>query len=233
MNILIKLVNNQPITSSLVVAEQFERDHKNVLASIKRLVDNGTIGGLDFKPTFYTDKSNRKQKMYELTERGFLIAMPFIGGSKAAQGQIKLVDAFLETHQRTSLPQNFAQALRLSAELEEQKQIAEKQRDEAIKTKAEIGSKREATAMSTASTAIKKSNKLEIELGQSQQYCTIKRMQMLYHGQQFNWRLLIKTSNSMRIPPKDIFDANYGTVKAYHLDAWKEAYAITIQVDSK
>ena len=125
MNILIKLVNNQPITSSLVISEQFERRHDNVVVSIKKLINSNAIGSLDFKETYYIDKSNRKQKMYELTERGFLIAMPFIGGSKAEQGQIKLVDAFLETHQRSSLPQNFAQALRLSAELEEQKQIAD------------------------------------------------------------------------------------------------------------
>jgi Rha family phage regulatory protein len=228
MNILIKLVNNQQITNSIVISEQFGRDHKNVLASIRKLVDNGTIGRLDCKPTSYTDKSNRNQKMYELTERGFLIAMPFIGGNKAEQGQIRLVDAFLETHQRPSLPQNFAQALRLSAELEEQKQIAEQQRDEAIRTKAEIGSKREATAMNTASTAIKKANKLKIELDQSQRYCTIKRMQMLCHGQKFNWKLLKKTCIAMGLPAKPVFDANYGKVNAYHLDVWKETYAITL-----
>jgi hypothetical protein len=32
----------------------------------------------------------------------------------------------------------------------------------------------------------------------------------------------------MGLPPIDIFDANYGTVKAYHADAWREAYALEI-----
>ncbi len=100
MSKLIEIINDQPMTTSIVVAEQFDREHKNVLASIKNLIDNKTIGGLDFKLTYYTDKSNRQSKMYELSERGFLIAMPFIGGSKAEQGQAKLVDAFLDSHKQ-------------------------------------------------------------------------------------------------------------------------------------
>ena len=32
----------------------------------------------------------------------------------------------------------------------------------------------------------------------------------------------------MEIPPIDVFDANYGTVKAYHSEVWREAYAVNI-----
>ena len=32
------------------------------------------------------------------------------------------------------------------------------------------------------------------------------------------------------IPAIDVFDANYGTVKAYHADVWREAFAIEIEV---
>ena len=95
-------------------------------------------------------------------------------------------------------------------------------------TKAEIGNRREATAMNTASQAVKKVNKLEIELDQSTQYATIKRMEMLYHGQKFQWRELKGISREMGLRPIDVFDANYGTVKAYHAEAWREAYAIEI-----
>lgn len=95
-------------------------------------------------------------------------------------------------------------------------------------TKAQIGQRREATAMNTASQAVKKVAKLEIELDKSKDYATVKRMEMLYHGQSFNWRHLKSTAADLGVSTIDVFDANYGTVKAYHASVWMEAYAITI-----
>lgn len=100
MKNLIEIVNSEPMTTSLVIAEQFGRAHKNVIADIKRLIDNDTISQLDFKPRDYGSRG-KKYPMYELTERGFLIAMPFIGGDKAEEGQARLVDAFLSSRNRS------------------------------------------------------------------------------------------------------------------------------------
>lgn len=119
-------------------------------------------------------------------------------------------------------------AARAWADAYEAKQVAEQRALTAEQTKAEIGSRREATAMNTASQAVKKANRLEVELDRSHAYASIKRMSMLYHGQDFNWRLLKRTSVEMSIPAIDVFDQNYGTVKAYHADVWHEAYALDI-----
>lgn len=116
---------------------------------------------------------------------------------------------------------NPAEAARAWAEQYEARQLAEL-------TKAQIGDRREATAMNTASQATKRANKLEIELDRSKEYATVKRMQMIHHGQPFDWRRLRSISAEMGIQTIDVFDANYGTVKAYHADVWKEAYALEI-----
>jgi len=98
----------------------------------------------------------------------------------------------------------------------------------AIATKAEIGNRREATAMNTASQAVKRANKLEIELDQSQQWSTVKRMETIT-GLKFSWRLLKSAGSDLGIESKDVFDPNFGTVKAYHADVWREAYALDIK----
>lgn len=136
----------------------------------------------------------------------------------------RIVDRWqeLEAKQATTLPQTYIEAL-------EQLLSAKKAEQLAIETKAHIGQRREATAMNTASQAVKKVAKLEIELDKSKQYATVKRMEMLYHGQRFDWRHLRSTAAEMGIPSIDVFDQNYGTVKAYHADVWADAYALTIE----
>ena len=94
------------------------------------------------------------------------------------------------------------------------------------KTKAYISDKKTATALNTASQAVKRANKLEIELDKSKEYCTIKRMKMLTHGQDFSFKLLRDTANEMGINCIEVFDQNYGTVKAYHKSVWLEAYGL-------
>lgn len=65
---------------------------------------------------------------------------------------------------------------------------------------------------------------LQIELDQSKEYITIKRMEKLNPKIHFNWRLLKKESENLHKPSKEVFDANYGTVKAYHVDVWESLY---------
>ncbi|MDX8382815.1 MAG: hypothetical protein R8M45_01960, partial [Ghiorsea sp.] len=134
---------------------------------------------------------------------------------------MKVIDRLDELEQnKPALPVDYSSALRALADAEDAKLIA-------IATKAEIGSRREATAMATASVATKKANKLEHELDQSKKYASVKRMELV-HQIKLSWRMLKSASADIEQPPIDVFDANYGTVKAYHADAWKEAYALEI-----
>ena len=118
--------------------------------------------------------------------------------------------------------------LKLAMESEEARIKAESERDHAIATKAHIGHQREATAMATASAATRKVERLAIELDESRKWASVKRMEMAYHGQKFDWRILKEVAAEMGIAPRKIFDANYGTVNAYHADVWAESYAVEI-----
>ncbi len=94
---------NLPIVNSLDIAEAFGRDHNKVIQSIESLIASGHLGGADFGLTSYTDKSNRQSKCYELTEAGFMVACPFIGGEKARDGQVKIVNELQRFRSRAQL----------------------------------------------------------------------------------------------------------------------------------
>jgi phage regulator Rha-like protein len=93
-------VHGQKLTvTSLVVSELFGRPHKNVLRAL-----DGLISRLNIEFRNFTDSRGKTQRMAILTERQFLIAMPFIGGTKSFEGQVKLVDEFLRLQKVLSDP---------------------------------------------------------------------------------------------------------------------------------
>ena len=73
---------------SQYVAQFFEKEHKNVLADIRRILapDSGAseeFGRLNFQPTTYTDVWNRKQVAYMMTRDGFTMLAMGYSGKKA------------------------------------------------------------------------------------------------------------------------------------------------------
>ena len=112
-------------------------------------------------------------------------------------------------------------------EEEKQKQIAIQERDHAIATKAEIGSRREATAMSTASKYKRKAEKLEALMDESQSFATIKKVQSITGGKYDTYELR-RYSKANRLEIKKAEDANYGSVNSYHKDAWLAVYNINL-----
>lgn len=221
---------NTPLTmSSREIAELVEARHNDVIATIERLFGKGLLRSS--RKTRRESTGGRPIDVYDLVERDtYLVVAGYSDEYRA-----KVVDRWQELEAKATqpqptvaLPHDYITALEHLLESKKAEQLAIAQRDEAIRTKAQIGDRKTATAMATASAATKKAAKLEIELDRSRQYATVKRMEMLYHGQSFNWRLLKSASADVGVPPVDVFDANYGKVKAYHADAWMEAYALPI-----
>nr|DAX16276.1 MAG TPA: KilAC domain protein [Caudoviricetes sp.] len=105
--------------SSREIAEIISNRHSVVCRSIERLIEKGVIKG--YAPMVYTHEQNGQQYYeYHLEKRDTYIVVAQLSPEFTA----RLVDRWqeLEAQQAVQLPQTFAEALRLAADLEEQKQ---------------------------------------------------------------------------------------------------------------
>ena len=117
--------------------------------------------------------------------------------------------------------------LQLAMESEQGRIKAEAERDHAIATKAQIGSRREATAMASAATAKREAARLRDQLGFSTRHATVKAVEGAT-SRRFDWLPLRKWCVAHGAFPASVADPLYGTVKAWPSDAWGEVYGIDL-----
>ena len=108
----------------------------------------------------------------------------------------------------------------------ERRKLAEAQRDEAIKTKAWIGTRREATAMNTASQKSKECERLKEQLGDAQNWKAVTAIPWLRDYFALSKGLYGAVAHKLKaiciehgLERRDIPDTKYGTVKAYPIEA--------------
>ena len=89
--------NDQVITTSLLVAETFEKEHRNVLKSIRKLMSATNVAVAQmFDETTYVNEQGKEQPMFVMNRDGFtLLAMGF-SGEKALEFKVKYINAFNE-----------------------------------------------------------------------------------------------------------------------------------------
>ncbi|NME24149.1 Rha family transcriptional regulator [Lactobacillus salivarius] len=97
MNELVIMHDRQAVTTSLILAEAFEKQHKNVIQAIEAKIEpaeNSAGYKRMFYEGIYTDKKGEQRKMYYLNRDGFtFIAMGFTG-RKADEFKLKYIEAF-------------------------------------------------------------------------------------------------------------------------------------------
>lgn len=134
-------------------------------------------------------------------------------------------------------------AIRLLTQLKimrlQNKQL-EMERDEAIRTKAMIGSRREATAMNTASQKSKECEKLREQIGDSKTYKAVTAITWLPDYFNMSNRGLygslaanlkkIEADMTSEFKHIDIPDSRFGKVKAYHVDVIERLHEM-VQAD--
>jgi Rha family phage regulatory protein len=91
-------IHGQLMTTSLAIADHFDKNHRNVLRAIRQKIDvysDPSFTDLHFLPSDQDDVQGKKQPIYHLTETGFsLIAMGFTGET-AAKWQRAYAETFL------------------------------------------------------------------------------------------------------------------------------------------
>ncbi|MGG2139954.1 Rha family transcriptional regulator [Symbiopectobacterium sp. RP] len=76
--------NGKAVTTSLDVADYFDKRHDNVLRTIERLDCSEKFTALNFEVSEYTDSTGRKLPMYTITKDGFIFLVMGFTGKKAA-----------------------------------------------------------------------------------------------------------------------------------------------------
>ena len=156
----------------------------------------------------------------------------------------EVLPSIRKTGSYSMAPKTYPEALRaLAAEVElreaekQQRLLAEHQRDEAIRTKAQIGSRREATAMNTASRLSKENARLVEEYTERGTYMAVTAIPFLTEicvpckalWQQAG-KKLTALSERMKFPVHTIPDSRFGTVKKYHKEVI-EAFRVQLIKD--
>ena len=108
-------------------------------------------------------------------------------------------------------------------------QAIKAERDEAIRTKAQISDSKTAKAMNTASQAVKKANKLEAELGRCTSNATVVAVNKLT-GNKYDWLPLRKWCKAQGIKAIEVVDERYGLVKAWPSAAWSAVFGVDLDV---
>lgn len=93
---LVGVFKNDAVTTSLRVAEVFEKRHDNVLKAIESLVVDLLKNEEMFWLANYQDAYGRNQKLYRMNRDGFSLLVMGFTGRKALEWKLKYIHAFNE-----------------------------------------------------------------------------------------------------------------------------------------
>ena len=213
--------------SSREIAELVGSRHADVMRTIDRLIEKKVVLGCT--PSAYTHEQNgQPYAQYLVSKRdSFVVVAQLCPEFTAA-----LVDRWQELEAQAKQPRELSRMdliqMALASEQETLRVTAE--RDLAIATKALIGSKREATAMATASAKSREVATLRAQLGINERHATIIAVERAT-GLKFpknGYVPLRRWCKAHDVEPEVVVDPRYGTVKAWPAAAWRDAHAIDL-----
>lgn len=123
MTNLVIMKDQQAVTTSLQVAEGFEKQHKHVIEAIEAKIqsaENSAHYKSMFAEGIYQDSRNRNQKLYYMNRDGFAFIAFGFTGAKADEFKLKYIQAFneMENHIKQQLDtSNLSPELQLMSQM--------------------------------------------------------------------------------------------------------------------
>lgn len=221
--------------SSQEIADLVGSRHDKVKQSIERLAHRGTIQlpplgevknhlGQTVEQYLFSGEKGKRDSLVVVAQ----LSPEFTGAlvDRWQKLEAQQADVSLDTDEGKLLViQGLAtKQLALIAE----NKLVTQQRDHAVATKAEIGSRREATAMSTASAAVREAARLRDELGFSARHATILKVEAAT-DRSFSYVNLRRWCKANGVTPETVPDKRYAEgVKAWPAAAWAAVFDIDL-----
>ncbi|WP_272658797.1 ORF6N domain-containing protein [Providencia sp. PROV148] len=171
------------------------------------------------------DKFSRH--VYLWTERGASRHAKMLETDQAWDYFELLEETYFTSRKNSGLPVNYIEALESLLQSEKEKAVIAAERDHAVETKAWIGHKREATAMATASKAVREKNALAAKIGESKKHATVLSVEKKL-DKKFKWHPLRKWCLENNVTPMEVHDDRYGSVKSWPAEAWKAVHDVNL-----
>jgi Rha family phage regulatory protein len=92
--LVIQNSNGNDVTTSLIVAQVFGKEHNKVVRDIENLSCSSNFNAANFGVIEYTDSRGRIQKAYEMTKDGFSFLVMGYTGAKAGEFKERFINEF-------------------------------------------------------------------------------------------------------------------------------------------
>lgn len=95
-NSIVTIHGDHPTTNTLIIAEHFGRNHKDVMRDLRLLMADcdEDFNERNFAPIKYIDSRGREKPMYSLTRDGFMLLSMGFTGTNATRLKIAFIEEF-------------------------------------------------------------------------------------------------------------------------------------------
>lgn len=231
-DLVFKGQNDQVVTTSLKVAEVFEKEHKHVLDAVRRLMrsaENSAVIQM-FQESIYLDEQGKERPMFIMNRDGFtLLAMGF-NGKKALDFKVEYINAFnkmeaeLKSQQAKQLTaaESLLQSVQLLVAHERQLSLLEQKQENM--QRAMNGLFDRVNSLSFENDMMKQKLNNEIERYTVIGYCSLHKIDITRKEAAIIGGACARMCKKENIPTESIADPRFGKVNTYPSEIIAKCY---------